>query len=109
MTTQQIADRLVELCRRAEWEKAQQELFAENAVSIEPHASPNFDKETKGLKAIFDKGKKFDAMVEKLHSLGVSDPLVAGDAISFKLTMDITMKDQTRATWYELCVYQVKD
>jgi hypothetical protein len=109
MTTQQVADRLLELCRKAEWEQAQKELFAQDARSIEPHASPNFDQETKGLNAIIEKGKKFDAMVDQLHSVDISEPLVAGDAIAYKLTMDITMKGQPRATWYELCVYQVED
>jgi hypothetical protein len=74
MNTQQIADRLVELCKEAQWEEAQTELFAEDAVSIEPMASPDFAKETKGLEEIIDKGKKFDTMVETLHGVNVSEP-----------------------------------
>jgi hypothetical protein len=109
MTTQEIAQRLVELCRKAEWETAQKELFAEDALSIEPQATPAFEKETKGLKAILEKGDKFAGMVGELHHVSTSEPLVAGNAIAFKLTMDITMKDQPRATWNELCLYQVKD
>jgi hypothetical protein len=99
----------VQLCRKGEWETAQRELFADDVVSIEPYASPNFNKETKGLQAIIEKGHKFDSMVEQLHNVSVSEPLVAGNVIAFKLTMDITMKGQPRATWNELCVYQVKD
>ncbi len=38
MTTQEIANRLVELCQKGDFETAQKELFAEDAVSIEPHA-----------------------------------------------------------------------
>lgn len=109
MTTQEIANRLVELCRKAEWETAQNELFANDAISIEPHATPDFEKETKGRDAITAKGKKFDSMVEQVHGISTSEPLVAGNAIAFVLTMDITMKSQPRATWNELCVYQVKD
>jgi hypothetical protein len=109
MTTQEIADRLVEYCRKGAWETAQKELFGENAVSIEPQASPAFDKETKGLQAIIEKGHKFESMVEQTHSISVSEPLIAGNAIAFILTMDVTMKGRPRETWNELCVYQVKD
>jgi len=85
------------------------ELYADDAMSTEPYATPKFEKETKGLKAIIEKGDKFQSMVEKLHGLTVSDPLVAGNAFACTLTMDITMKGQPHATWVELCVYQLKD
>ena len=109
MTTQQIALRLAELCRKGEFETAQKELFANDVVSIEPYATPGFEKETKGLPAIFEKGRQFVAMVEKTHNITVSEPLVAGNAIAFVLDMDITMKGQDRSNMNELCVYQVKD
>jgi hypothetical protein len=58
MSTQQIAERLVELCRIPDYETAQKELFADDAVSIEPYASPEFEKETKGIpKPSLKKGK----------------------------------------------------
>ena len=57
MTTQQIASRLVELCRQTQYETAQKELFADDVISIEPYSTPAFDKETKGLQAIIEKGK----------------------------------------------------
>src|SRR5262249_28034823 len=86
MTTGQIASRLAELCRQGQFEAAQKELFAENAVSIEPEATADVPKETKGLRAIVDKGHKFESMVEKVHSCSTSAPLVAGNAIAFTLT-----------------------
>jgi hypothetical protein len=109
MTTSEIAKRLAELCRQGKWEEAQKELFSDDAVSIEPHASPAFDKETKGLNAIMEKGKKFESMAEKLHSVDVNEPIVAGNSIAFKLVMDVTMKGRPRENWEEICVYQVKD
>jgi len=84
-------------------------LFAENAVSIEPEASVGFEKETKGLDAILEKGKKFASMVEEVHTCGVFDHLVAGNMIALSLKMDITMKGQGRTNMTELCVYKVKD
>jgi hypothetical protein len=109
MTTKEIANRLAELCRKGEFEKAQKELYADNAVSIEPEATPAFEKETKGLKAIIAKGEKFDSMVQEYHSLNVSEPLVADNSIAFTLNMDLTMKGRPREQMRELCVYEVKD
>lgn len=109
MSTNEIAIKLAELCRQGKWEEAQKELFAEDAVSIEPHASPAFEKETKGLKAIVEKGHKFQGMLQELHKIDVTEPIVAADAIAFKLVMDVTMKERPKETWKEICVYQVKD
>jgi ketosteroid isomerase-like protein len=109
MTTAQIANRLVELCRQGQWGTAQKELFANDVVSIEPYATPDFEKETKGLDAVLKKGEKFDAMVETTHQLEVSDPIVAGNSFACTLRMDVTMKGKGRMDMTELCIYQVKD
>lgn len=109
MTTQQIAHRLAELCRQGDFDKAQQELFADDAVSIEPEASTGFEKETKGLTAIAEKGKRFSEMVETVHGITISDPVVGGNAFAISLNMDVTMKGQGRAPMAEICVYKVKD
>lgn len=109
MTTKDIADRLVELCRKGEFEAAQNELFAADAVSIEPRETPHFPKETKGLKAIIEKGHKFRSMVQQVHSIAVSEPLVAGDSFVCTLVMDATMQGRGRVNMAELCVYETKD
>ncbi len=108
MKTAAIAKRFVALCRKAQWETAQQELFAVNAVSTEPAATPNFPRVTKGRAKIIKKGHAFGAMVEKMHSLKVSAPLVADNAFACTMAMDVTMKGQGRMKMAELCVYQVK-
>src|SRR6202020_3218574 len=89
MNTQQIAARLTDLCRQGQFEAAQKELFAEDAVSIEPRATPDFPKETQGLRAIIDKGHKFESMVEQTHGCSVSAPLVTGTATALALSMDV--------------------
>jgi len=109
MTTQQIANRLAELCRLGQFEAAQKELYADDAISIEPYETPEFAKETKGLDAIIEKGHKFESMVEEMHGGSVSEPLVAGNTFAFVMSMDMTMKGQGRMNMSELCVYQVKD
>jgi len=109
MSTQQIAVRLAELVGQGQFEAAQRELFATDAVSIEPHASGPFEKETSGLQAILAKGKTWLSMVEKVHSCSASAPLVAGNAIALTLAMDLDMKGRGRMQLAEVCVYCVRD
>ena len=92
MTTKEIAGRLVELCRKGQFDTVQNELFAKDAVSIEPHATPGFAKETKGVDAILKKGEKWNAMVEKVNSLTVSEPMLAGNSFAVSLGMDVIME-----------------
>jgi hypothetical protein len=109
METKEIAEKLVAYCRKADWSGAHDTLYAEDATSTEPYETPQFEKETKGLDAIREKGHKFDSMIEEVHSIETSEPLVAGNSFAFTLAMDITMKGQGRMKAPELCVYQVKD
>lgn len=109
MSIQQIATRLAELCNHGEFEAAQKELFADDAVSIEQRATAEFPKETKGLKAILQKGEKWASALEQVHGCSASKPLVAGNAIAMTLAMDVTMKGRGRMKIEEVCVYEVKD
>ncbi|MBX3735300.1 MAG: nuclear transport factor 2 family protein [Candidatus Didemnitutus sp.] len=109
MTTVEIAQKLVAHCRQAKWEAAQRELYADDAISIEPSKTPAFEKETRGLAAIIQKGRQFDAMIETLHALSVSEPVVATNSFACTMSMDVTMKGQGRMQMAELCVYDVKD
>lgn len=109
MTTQEIAKKLVEFCRKGNFDSAQDELFSKDALSVETMATPAFPKETKGLDAIKKKGKLWESMVEKTHNMTVSEPLIAGDAFAVSMDMDVTMKERGRTHMKELCVYNVKD
>jgi hypothetical protein len=108
MTTKAIAKQLVALCRKAQWEIAQKKLYAVKAVSTEAEAMPGADKTTKGRKAIIAKGRNFTAGIEKLHSLKVSEPIVADDGFACIMSIDMTMKGQGRMKLSEICVYVVK-
>lgn len=109
MTTQEIAQRLVTLCREGKFEIAQKELFAPDVISLEPYATPAFPKETKGMTALLEKGRKFTAMIEAVHSIAVSDPLVAGSSFAYAMQLDATIKGHGRMNLDELCLYEVKD
>ncbi|HXB30007.1 MAG TPA: nuclear transport factor 2 family protein [Puia sp.] len=109
MTTKEIAKKLKKYCEQGKFEEAQKELFAKDAVSIEPMAGGGFDKETRGLDAILKKGEKWQEMVSATHSMEISEPTIAGNTFSLSMRMDVTMKDRGRTDMTELCVYQVKD
>jgi ketosteroid isomerase-like protein len=107
MKIDQIAKRLVELCRRGDHLGAQRELFAPDAVSIEPDATP--EAVTRGLDRIHGKAKAFDDMFE-VHRTEIGEPIVAGDFFACTMTVDVTdRKSQGRMTLTEICVYEVKD
>lgn len=109
MTTAQVAQRLIALCREQKWEVAQRELYAPNAKSIEPHDTPMSPREVVGLPAIVEKGKKFVSSVETMHKLTVSEPLIATNAFACTMQLDVTMKGAGRMEMAELCVYQVEN
>lgn len=109
METHEIARKLVDYCRRGDWDGAHQELYADDAKSIEPFDTPEYPKEVNGMDAIREKGKQFDASVEKCHHIDVSEPLIAGNSIAFVLTMDMTFKGKGRMKSPELCVYEIKN
>jgi hypothetical protein len=109
METKQIAARLKELCDKGEFETVQNELFAEDAVSIEPYAADGFEKETKGLPAIREKAALWNSKVEEFHSASISEPIIAGESFALTMSIDVTMKGRGRSAMTELCVYRVKN
>jgi hypothetical protein len=110
MTTQEVANRFNELGQTGQYDKIQDELYAENAVSIEPekaHAMGMPDAE--GLDAIREKGKAFNAMVEEMHGGYSTEPVVAGNHFCLAMGMDVTFKGTGRMKMDEIAVYEVKD
>lgn len=57
----------------------------------------------RSLKAILEKAEKSDSMVETMHSMEVSDPLVA-NSFACTITLDVTMKGSDRMHMTELYV-----
>ena len=106
MTTQEIAKRLVELCRQGQYETAQKELYAQDAISLEPEHSPGLQT-VKGLDNIITKGHQFQSMIEAVHSSSVEGPVIAGNYFSVGAVLDLTLKGMGRITMTEVAVYKV--
>jgi limonene-1,2-epoxide hydrolase len=109
MSTKEIAKKLKKICEQDGFETAQKQLFSKDIVSIEPEAGMGFEKETRGLDAVLQKGKKWQDMVTETHDIEISDPVVAKNSFALTMRMDVTMKQGGRSEMTELCVYQVKD
>ncbi len=108
MTTQDVAGRFNELAQTGQWNKIQEELYADNAVSIEPPHSQGLQS-VEGLDAIREKGRQFEAMVEEMHGGYSTPPIVGGNHFSVAMGMDCTMKGMGRIKMDEIAVYEVKD
>jgi hypothetical protein len=105
MTTQEIAQRLVTMCREGKTEQAKEELFEDDVISIEP-VEGLLPKETRGMEAIRKKAELFISMVENFFGDKISDPLIAGDYFSLTWESDLQMKGAPRQKNIELCVYK---
>jgi hypothetical protein len=110
METQKIATRLVELCRTGQFERAYDELFADDAVNIEmPEMATGPLGDAKGLEAMRRKSAAWSAGVEQMHGMTVSDPLVAGNWFCVAMSLDVTFKERGRMAMEELCIYHVRN
>lgn len=107
MTTQEVADKLVGYCKQGQFAEAIADLYGENIVSIEPDGAPT--KEVKGLEAVKQKTEQFNNMVEAMHGMEISGPLVADKFFTCAMKMDITFKGAPRSTMEEICLYQVEN
>jgi hypothetical protein len=107
MTTQQTANRLVELCRKGQIVQAIDELYSSDIVSVEPEYGPV--KTAKGKKNVIEKGGQFASMIEQRHGGSFSDPIVSGKFFTTVMTLDATFKGRGRSTFEEICIYEVKD
>ena len=80
MTTQDVANRFNELAQTGQWDKVQEELYADNAVSIEPaHAAAMGMGNAEGMDAIKKKGEPLVQTVEEMHGGYSTAPVVAGN------------------------------
>ena len=108
MTTQEVANRFYELSKEQNWNKIQDELYSDDAVSIEPAGAQGMQN-AEGLPAIKKKGELFATMVEEMHGGYCTEPVVGGRFFSLASGIDATMKGQGRMKMDEIGVYEVKD
>ena len=91
MTTQDIANTLVNMCREGKDREAQDKLYAADAVSVEAGAMPGMDRTAKGLAAIKAKGEWWYNNHE-VHSFKMTGPFPHDDRFIVLFDIDVTHK-----------------
>ncbi|MEK6152816.1 nuclear transport factor 2 family protein [Flavobacteriaceae bacterium 3-367] len=107
MTTQEVANQLVAYCKQGQFNEAINALYGDNIVSIEPDGAPM--KEVRGLDAVKQKSEHFNSMVEEVHGMEISEPIVADTFFACTMKMDVTFKGAPRSSMEEVCLYKVEN
>ena len=107
-TVQEIADRLVALCRAGQAMQAYEELYDPHIVSREPEGFAG-QRHARGMEAVFNKLGEVAATVAKVHGTTISEPLVARDHFALHWRTELTYKNEpdTPTTVNEIIVYRV--
>ena len=109
MSTEEVATKLVEYCRKGEWMKAVDDLYAKDIVSVEPREMENMPAEMRGIDQVRGKTKWFEDSFE-VHSAKVGEPFVARDTFVVQFDIDVTDKaSKKRMQMSEVGIYTVKD
>ena len=106
MTTQEIANKLVQYCREGKYEQCYGELYSPDCKSIEPEGStwPGAN----GMSEIAEKGKKWQENIQEFHGGTVGDPIFADGFFSCNMTYEVTFKDRGRQKLNQICSYKVE-
>lgn len=110
MSNQEIAARLVEMCKAGQLEEAARELYAGNIVSIEGAAMGDIPARVEGLDGVLEKGAWWTANHE-VHGMQVSGPFIGhrDDQFAVKFDMEVTPKGGERIQMSEVALYTTKD
>jgi ketosteroid isomerase-like protein len=109
MNTEEVAKKLVDYCRKGEWMKAVDDLYAKDIVSVEPRAMENMPAEMRGIDQVRGKTEWWEKNME-VHSAKVGGPFVAGDKFVVQFDVDVTDKGSKKRTQMsEVGIYTVKD
>lgn len=107
MTTQEVADKLVTLCKERKNFDAMQQLYADNIVSVEAVERKTGSFETAGKAAVIQKSKDW-AAAHEIHGGAVDGPFVGVDKFAVIFDFEVTPKATgKRVTVREVAVYTV--
>lgn len=109
MTTQEVADKFYELGEANQWGNIHDELYSDDAESIEPPGAASGLQTVKGKAALKQKSIDFNNSIEEVYGGYSSKPVVGGNFFSVAMGMDAKFKGMDRIQFDEICVYEVKD
>ena len=109
MTTEQVAQRYYKLIQQHQYEQIQDELYAPDAISIEPKNDSNLPLVVEGIEALRQKEGLFFSQVDEMHGSYVSDVVVSTFYFSMMTGMDVKMKGKARKKKEQICVFEVRN
>ncbi|MES1223208.1 MAG: SnoaL-like domain-containing protein [Bacteroidota bacterium] len=107
LTTKEVAERFDELAQQEKWFEIQDEFFADNVRSTEPHSSPYFGY-AEGKLAVRKKGEDFVKKITAVHGMYTSHPVTGGNYFSVGRGMDITVEGFGRIKIDQIMLYEVR-
>jgi SnoaL-like domain len=109
MNTEEVAGKVVELCRKQAWKEALDTLYDKNIVSVEARSMGGESPEKRGLDQVREKTDWWLQNMQ-VHSAKVGGPFVANDRFVVQYDIDVTDKNsKKRMQMSEVGVYTVKD
>ncbi|MEW5687453.1 MAG: SnoaL-like domain-containing protein [Pseudomonadota bacterium] len=105
-TVQQVAEDLVAMCRKGQFDESGDKYWADDVVSREP--MPGDMAEVRGRAGVKAKGDWWTANHE-VHEVLVEGPYVSGDQFVVRFKMELTPKGGQRITLDEVGLYTVRD
>ena len=109
MNTEEVALKLVDLCREGKWMEAVNTLYGDELVSVEPRAMGELPAEMRGLEAVRGKTQWF-INAHEVHNHTVTGPYVARDTFVVQFDIDVTDKASgERMQMGEVGIYTVKN
>ncbi len=109
MTTHEVAKRYYELIQQHKYKQIQDELYAPNAISIEPENDSNLPLVVEGIEALQKKEGLFFSQVGEMFGSKMSEPIVSNFFFSQMTEMDVKMKGKDRKIKGQIGVFEVRD
>ena len=109
MTTSEVANKFVTLCRQGKNFDVMQTMYADNIVSVEAERRKTGKFETEGKEAVIEKSKEW-AGAHEIHGATVDGPFVQNDEFAVVFEFDVTPKATSkRVKNREIAVYTVSN
>jgi hypothetical protein len=109
MTSLEVGQKYVAMCKQGKFDECISALFAPNAVSVEAMAAPGTERTSKGVEAIRAKGKWW-ADNHTVHKAEVSGPYPHDNRFAVRFTFEVTDKPSgKRTTMDEVGLFTVEN
>jgi hypothetical protein len=110
-TVEDIANGIIDLCRRAQFDEALDRYYSPDIVSVESMALPVVGKEQRGRAAVQAKNDWWGANNE-VHGVDVAGPYLGtgrhANQFALQFVFDLTPKGRERFTFTEMALYTVE-